>query len=190
VTVILAALITLLPQGAPMGAVPAARLPLRARDLDGLARQIPDPGARATVLLFIAHTCPNANRYLPEIERLHAAYAARGARILTVYAEPGLGAEEARRHRKEFGISAPALVEPWRELVAATGATVTPEAVVLAPDGRLLYRGRIDDRFAELGRKRARPRSRDLEDALRAVLSGLPVPVPRTEAVGCFIPKP
>jgi hypothetical protein len=58
---------------------------------------------------------------------------------------------------------------------------------VITPGG-LAYRGRIDDLYPELGKKRAAPTKRDLREALAAVLAGKPVPVPRTEAVGCSIP--
>jgi thiol-disulfide isomerase/thioredoxin len=169
------------------GAVSTATPPLWARDLDGARHRIPDPGAKATVLLFLAHDCPISNRYLPEIERLRAAYAPRGVRFFAVYAEPGLTPEQARHHRQEYGVAVPALVEAWRPLVRATGATVTPEAVVLGPDGALLYRGRIDDLYANFGTKRPRATRRELQEALEAILDGRPVAAPRTPAVGCFI---
>jgi thiol-disulfide isomerase/thioredoxin len=169
------------------GAASTATPPLWAQDLDGAQHRIPDPAAKATVLLFLAHDCPISNRYLPELERLRAAYAPRGVRFFAVYAEPGLAPEQARRHRQEYGVAVPALVEAWRPLVRATGATVTPEAVVLSPDGALLYRGRIDDLYADFGTKRPRATRRELREALEAILDGRPVAAPRTPAVGCFI---
>jgi hypothetical protein len=70
--------------------------------------------------------------------------------------------------------------------VKFTGATVTPEAAVYA-GGRIVYRGRIDDRYVDLGRERLEPTVHDLADALAAVVSGKPVPNPVTQPVGCFI---
>jgi AhpC/TSA family len=169
------------------GAVAAPAFSLGVRDLDGTRHRIPEPGAKATVLLFLAHDCPIANRYLPEIERLRAAYTPRGVCFFAVYAEPGLTPELARRHRQEYAVALPALLEAWQPLVRATGVTVTPEAAVLGPDGALLYRGRIDDRYAGLGAQRPRATRRDLQEALEAIVDGRPVPVPRTSAVGCFI---
>jgi hypothetical protein len=186
----LSALVLLLSGGPTTLATPTSPASVQARDLDGASYQIPDPRVAATVLIFIAHDCPNANRYLPEIERLRARYSSRGVRFLTVYAEPGLTLDAARRHRKEFAVEAPAILERWQQLVPATGVTVTPEAAVLGPSGKLIYRGRIDDRYAELGRARPRPTRQDLEAALQAILTGKPVAVPRTRAVGCFISLP
>jgi len=55
-------------------------------------------------------------------------------------------------------------------------------------DGERKYLGRIDDLYADLGKRRARATSLDLRDALDAVLADRPVPRPVTQAVGCFIP--
>jgi hypothetical protein len=171
------------------GAGAGPGFPLWVRDLDGTRHAIPDPGAKATVLLFLAHDCPISNRYLPEIERLRAADAPRGVRFFAVYAEPGLTPEQARRHRQEYGVAVPAVVEAWRPLVRATGATVTPEAAVLGPDGALLYRGRIDDLYADFGTRRPRATRHELREALDAILDGHTVASPRTRAVGCFIAR-
>jgi hypothetical protein len=51
----------------------------------------------------------------------------------------------------------------------------------------VLYRGRIDDRYAELGRERPTPTTHDLEDALKAAIAGKPVAVKETRAVGCIL---
>jgi thiol-disulfide isomerase/thioredoxin len=184
---VVTALGLLLAAGAAVGAASATAFPLWARDLDGARHRIPDPGAKATVLLFLAHDCPISNRYLPEIDRLQAAYTPRGIRFVAVYAEPRLTSEQARRHRQEYTVAVPAVVEAWRPLVQAAGATVTPEAAVLGPDGALLYRGRIDDLYADFGTKRPRATRRELQAALEAVLAGRPVATPRTRSVGCFI---
>jgi hypothetical protein len=53
--------------------------------------------------------------------------------------------------------------------------------------GRIVDRGRIDDRFVTLGVERPGTARRDLDDALTAVLAGTPVPQQTTPAVGCFI---
>ena len=81
---------------------------------------------------------------------------------------------------------AEAFRDPQLALVRFTGATVTPEAVVVA-DARVAYRGRIDNRYVELGRERPAATERDLFDALSAIVAGKPAPHKATPAVGCFI---
>jgi hypothetical protein len=65
-------------------------------------------------------------------------------------------------------------------------ATVTPEAAVVVGN-RVAYRGRIDDRYVDLGLERPKATTHDLADAVSAVLAGRPIANPTTQAVGCFI---
>jgi hypothetical protein len=158
---------------------------------DGRPHRLPGPGECAAVLLvFVVPDCPIANGYAPEVARLHAAYAPRRVAVRVVYADPELSPADAARHAREYGLPAPALLDPALKLARRVGATVTPEAAVLSPAGELLYRGRIDDRHLAPGRKRAAPTHHDLRDALDAVLAGRPVSAPRTPAVGCPIAFP
>ena len=107
-----------------------------------------------------------------------------------VYPDPEVTAAEAKRHGAEFKLPGIGLLDPKITLARATGATITPEAVVIGPAGKVLYRGRINNRFQDLGRERALTTQHDLRDALRAVLAGQPVAAPETKAIGCFIPEP
>ena len=143
---------------------------------------------RAAVLLFITTDCPIANRYAPEIEKIRADYEPKGVKLTLVHVDPDLTTNAARQHAAEFGLTAPLVIDREHVLVSATGAQVTPEAVVIDPSGSIRYRGRINDQFAELGKRRSQPSSHDLREALNAVLENRPVTTPFTKAIGCQIP--
>ena len=140
-----------------------------------------------TVLIFVSTDCPISNRYAPEITRLHDEFTPRGIRFRLVYPNPLDGEAAIRTHLEEYGY--PQIGERDRDhtLVKMAGATITPEAVVLDTRGRVVYRGRIDDRFVELGRERPAATQHDLRNALAALLAGTRVSPSRTQAVGCFI---
>jgi hypothetical protein len=53
--------------------------------------------------------------------------------------------------------------------------------------GRLVYSGRIDDRYVAFGKARAAPRTHDLENAIAATLAGKSVAEARTHSVGCYL---
>ncbi len=167
-------------------ASPAAQ-PDTYQAVSGKDVQIPAQQAKATVLVFVSSTCPIANGYAPEINRLTEAYQERGIEFCLVHTETDLTQEEADRHLKDFGYKCAVLFDPRRKLVKQTGATITPEAAVLSPQGKLLYRGRIDDRFPAIGIQRDKPTKTELRDALDAILAGKEIAVPRTKAAGCFI---
>lgn len=144
-----------------------------------------------TVLIFGAVDCPIANAYAPELAIVATLCAERGARAAYVYPAPDTNHEEATAHAAEFGVGMEVVLDPHHVLVRAVGATVTPEAAVLrfaaADRPEIVYRGRIDDRWAGIGRRRAAATTHDLTDAIVAASEGLPVPIPRTTAYGCFI---
>ncbi len=170
-------------------AIPALASDLRLVDLDG--RQLDPiaarPTARATVLIFTTTDCPIANRYAPEINRLAAAFGAREIAFWLVYANPAEARNAIDAHRTRFGYSLPVLRDPRHDVIKSLGISVTPEAAVLDREGRTLYRGRIDDRYVELGVERAAPTQRDLNDALESIVAGKPIATPTTRAVGCIV---
>jgi len=137
------------------------------------------------VLVFTTTDCPISNRYAPEINRLAASFSGRVTFVL-VYPVAADSPDVIREHHKKFGYSIESLRDTTHELVKRTGVTVTPEVAVMAGD-RMVYRGRIDDRYIDLGRDRIKPTRHDLEDALDALLAGKPVAQRETRAVGCIL---
>jgi peroxiredoxin len=156
---------------------------LDGREVDVLA----GTGRKAAVLVFVGADCPISNRYAPELQRLQQEFAPRGVAFFLVYPEPSLDAAAARRHQTDYGLSLPALLDSRHRLVAHTGVEVTPEAAVLGPDGAVLYRGRIDDRWVDFNQRRPQARQHDLHDALEAILDGRAPPPAGGRAVGCYI---
>jgi hypothetical protein len=143
---------------------------------------LPVRGERTTVLFFLAPGCPIAERFAPEIGRICADYGLRGAAFALVYVDGG--PEEVRRHAGEFGLAAPVVSDGGLALARRFGVSVTPEAVVLDASGTRAYRGRINDLYLDLGRYRLQPTTRELRDAVEAVLAGRPVVVREARAVG------
>ncbi len=151
-------------------------------------RPFDDPQVRAIVLIFTLPDCPIANSYVPELNRLHAEYEARGVRLFLMQVDPDLSVAGAQEVARQFEIKAPVVLDRRHEWVRKVGATATPEAAVLAPEGTLLYLGRIDNRYVGFGKRREQVTERDLRDTLDAVLADRPIPRPRTQAIGCPIP--
>ncbi len=141
----------------------------------------------AIVFLFASVDCPVSNRYAPEVQRLHAAFASRGVSFWLVYPNPSDTAPAVRDHLKAFGYPVHALLDPGHDLVKLAKATITPEAAVFDGTRALAYHGRIDDRFVSLGVERPAATRRDLFDALTALLAGKPPAEASAPAVGCFI---
>lgn len=157
-------------------------------DLDGLPHDLEPADHEAfTVVVFTRTDCPISNRYAPEIRQLYERFHPRGVGFYLIYVDPREQPDAIRAHLKEYEYPCLALRDPEHTLVAATGATVTPEAVVFDADRKIAYRGRIDDRNAAIGQSRSVTTKHDLADAIEATLAGQPVAEPVTKAVGCYI---
>jgi hypothetical protein len=168
----------------PCWAEPAARV----QNLQGAAVEpLKEPLPRATVLIFTRTDCPISNRYAPVINELKEQFAAKGVAFWLVYVDPHQSATEIRQHVKDYRYDMQVALDPKHRLVKLAAAVVTPEAAVFSSNGQLLYHGRIDNRYVDIGRRLSAPTRNDLELTLDAVLAGKPVPEATAPAVGCYI---
>lgn len=169
----------------------AARVMAGSPQVVDIAGKLHDPlkpdGRKATVVIFTLPDCPIANAFAPEINRFVADYSAKGVGIFLAHVDRELSPADAQKHATEFGFLCPVLLDSQHTLVKALGATKTPQAFLLGPDGKTLYRGRINNLFADYGQRRQTVTQHDLRNALDAVLAGKPVAQTVTEAIGCHI---
>jgi peroxiredoxin len=169
-------------------AVSAAPLSFQLRDTQGAVHtQAEFSGHKAVVFFFTTTDCPIANSYVPEMNRIHDAYAARGILFYAVQTDLTIPEADVVKYARDFHYAYPLLLDPNQQLVRFTGASITPQIAILAPDAKLLYLGRVDNRVADFGKQRATPSVLDLRDSLDAVLAGKPVPHAATKSLGCAI---
>ncbi|HEY7088840.1 MAG TPA: redoxin domain-containing protein [Tepidisphaeraceae bacterium] len=160
--------------------------PQRVLDCDGQPRTTLRPGARATVIVFLGTQCPVSNRYIPLLNDLGRSHQKDGVDLLAIVSDPTVSFKDLAKYRDEYKIEFPVVLDTSGALAKQFAPTVTPESFLIDADGQLAYRGEIDDLFVAVGKQNQVVKSRDLADALSAVLSHEPVKVPQTKAVGCI----
>ena len=171
--------------GADTPSRPVAR---EVRAVDGrLLPLLPAPGG-ATAVVFYSTECPISNEYSPALVAIAGSHPSSAFSMVGVCVDPDLSAADVARHAREFGLKFPVVSDRDGAIAARFGARVTPEAFVIDPDGKVRYRGRIDDQYAARGKRNANPKSADLRDAVSAVLEGREVAVDHSEAIGCPVP--
>ncbi|HXT39741.1 MAG TPA: redoxin family protein [Candidatus Angelobacter sp.] len=143
--------------------------------------------AKAVVFVFISVECPISNRYAPEIKRLDDEFAKSGVRLWLVYPDPDTTVDAIKQHQKDYQLPDRVLRDPHHALVRFARVRVTPETAVFLPDGRLVYRGRIDNRYLALGSERPEATQHELREVLEAVIQGKSSPYTSAPAVGCYI---
>jgi hypothetical protein len=167
----------------------APNLDLAVLDTAGVAHPLRTNADRAAlVVVFLGTECPIANGCIPELNRQFAALIEADSHVsfFGVISDRSVTRLAAAKHAARFEIKFPVLFDASGELADALKPTHTPEAFVVDRDGRLAYRGRIDDLYADLGKKRTEAARHDLAEAIADVLAARPVATPRTEPVGCL----
>lgn len=142
-------------------------------------------GVRVRILLFVRTDCPITNRYAPELQRLGEKFTGPEVEFWLIYPDRTSSAAAIKDHVAQYRFPGEPLRDPRHELVKRAHATITPEAAVFDAAGRLVYHGRIDDRWVEIGKARVEAQTHDLEDAIAAVVAGKRVARAETRAVGC-----
>lgn len=162
-----------------------------ATSLDELLRSAaPGKNVKGTVVVFLGTECPVSNGYAPEMERIHLDAAKREVAMIGVYAEPTVGQAEADAHRKEYALTFPTVLDPEQRIAKQAEVVRMPTAVVLDAASKIVYRGRIDDRWSPQGKRRDVPRTRELRDAIDAVVAGREPAVREAPPFGCPLPTP
>jgi thiol-disulfide isomerase/thioredoxin len=162
--------------------------PVQVLDLAGKARTVPAPAAKATILLFVSTTCPYSNSESPEMAKIADRYSPKGFAFFFVYGNPYGKLGETKQHAREYNFDQPAIFDTKQTLVRAVGATNTPEAVVIAPTGNIVYHGRVDNLFSGVGMKNSVVTEHDLTDALDAIAAGKAPAHSFEQPIGCAIP--
>ena len=143
-------------------------------------------GGKVVVLVFVRTDCPVSNRYAPFIQKLSREHAGKAAFWL-IYPSKSESAEAIRKHEREYGYKIPALRDPQHVLVKESQVQITPEVAVFDASKRLIYHGRIDNLYEDIGRARSTATTHELEDAIAAALGGKSLAADATHGVGCYI---
>jgi thiol-disulfide isomerase/thioredoxin len=146
-------------------------------------------GRPALLVMFICNHCPFVKHVLEELGRLGADYLPEGVGIVAINSNdvrlyPQDGPERMRELARREGWGFPFLLDEEQEVAKAFRAACTPDFFLFDGDGRLAYRGQLDDSRPGNGRPVT---GRDLRAALDAVLDGRAVSKPQVPSVGCNI---
>ncbi|MEE9292890.1 MAG: thioredoxin family protein [Acidobacteriota bacterium] len=144
-------------------------------------------GEKGTAVIFTCNMCPFSKGYEDRLVDLAKSYQAEGIGFVAINPNdpeivPGDGFDEMVERAKEKNFPYPYLVDTTQEIAAAYGARVTPHIFLLDGEGKLAYRGRVDDALKE-----DEVTARDFEAAMTALVNGEQVPAAETKAFGCSV---
>lgn len=140
-----------------------------------------------SIYLFLLDDCPICIKYTPEINSIYDDY---GDEIGFVGYFPNFSSkpEKINAYRETYGIEFDLKTDYYKLQAKKWKAKVTPEVVLYNHTTKtVLYRGRIDNSFVRLGKRRNVVTERDLRDAITATLDGREIAQPYVVPVGCYI---
>src|SRR5262249_2621511 len=96
--------------------------------------------------------------------------------------------DDVAEHARQLKLTVPVLKDPENRVADLLLVERTCEALLIDGQGRLRYRGAIDDQYG-LGTRRDRPGRQYLTEAIEALLAGRTVTPETTPVVGCPIER-
>jgi len=139
-----------------------------------------------TVYIFLSEDCPICRYYIPEINRLYEDYESDSIQFVGVFPNFSSKEEKIKRFVEDYKLSVPTKTDYFKTLANSLEARLTPEVFVVDQEHTILYKGRIDNAYADIGQRRRVVTKHELEDFLSNLRSYTIEPL-ETEAIGCFI---
>jgi peroxiredoxin len=153
-------------------------------DLNGKKHLLKDYRGKTVVVGFISARCPISNAYKDRIRAIAGEYSKRGVAFLGVNSNADESLEELRAYAAKNNLDFTILKDQGNVVADAYAAERTPKVYLIDGEGVLRYQGRIDNSQDPRMVKRD-----DLREALNEMLSGKPVSVAETKALGCLIKR-
>ena len=142
-----------------------------------------------TVYVFLHDECVISQYYTPELTRLYEMFREKGIGFIGYFPNLSSKANHIEVFARNYRIEFPLNQDYNKDWTSKFGITITPEVAVWDHRSqRLIYRGRIDDSYVRVGKRKQHPQHHDLEDVIDSwVTNQVPGELVQTQAIGCFI---
>ena len=146
--------------------------------------------AKGLLVIFSCNTCPYVKLSESRIKENVALATKLGIGVAIVNSNAAQrdgddSMEEMKKYAKIQAYTAPYLLDDNSVLADAFGATRTPQCFLFDKDGKLSYKGAIDDNVKDVKAVKASY----LKDALTAVGAGNKPSLQETKSIGCTIKR-
>ena len=146
-----------------------------------------DPKVKGIVLFVHGNGCPLVRKRVPELRRLRDELEPQGILFGMINANPQDEREDLVEEARDYGIDMPILKDSSQLVVDMLGVDRTAEALLIdTKTCEIVFRGPIDDRMSYQTEK-AEASELYLNDAMKALLGGGSIEVPKIDAPGCRI---
>ncbi len=143
---------------------------------------------RAIGVVFMCNHCPYVQLYLNRLKELQAEFQDQGVTLIGINANdanqyPDDSFENMKAFATNNQLNFPYIRDVAQDVAESFGASQTPEVFLLDQDGKLRYKGLIDDNADDAGAVQVSY----LRSAIAQLLSDESVEPTTTDAIGCSI---
>jgi peroxiredoxin len=141
------------------------------------------------VYVFLSETCPICKSATIELNNLNLEFSKQGFEFIGVFPNENVSTEASRKtFSKKYKIDFKLISDTNQKITKQFNATITPEVIVWNESKqKILYRGKIDNSFESVGKRRTVTTAFYLRSALESIQKDISESITFTEPVGCFI---
>ncbi|MCW3125128.1 MAG: hypothetical protein JWO03_786 [Bacteroidetes bacterium] len=136
-----------------------------------------------SIVVFYSPLCPICQNYTKTLKDIHAKY--KDIPIYLIY--PSFTTSEIKRFETKYDIPFTSAQDQRNIAVKLFSATVTPQCFLMNNKGEILYSGKIDNWYEDIGKRRTIITENYLVNAIESYRLNKPIIIPSTQPVGCFI---
>ena len=142
-----------------------------------------------TIYVFLHDECVISQFYTPLLTELYEKYNDKKIGFIGYFPHFSSKPAQIENFAKKYRLAFPLKQDYYQVLTKKFGITITPEVAVWDHrSDRLVYRGRIDDSYVRVGKRKLHPQHHDLKNVIDEWIVGdVPADTIVTQAIGCFI---
>ncbi|WP_372365904.1 redoxin domain-containing protein [Candidatus Uabimicrobium sp. HlEnr_7] len=137
-------------------------------------------------VVFLDTSCPISNRYAPKLNKIYQQSNKQNVPFYGIISDPEISRSQAVEFQAQYKLQFPILFDSAGDLASRLQPTTVPEAFVVNKEDEVAYRGRIDNRFSSVGKRRTVSTTNDLQDAILSVAKTGKSVIKNTKAIGCI----
>ena len=140
------------------------------------------------IYIFLLEDCVISQYYTLQLRELHKKYASEEIEFIGVFPNRFSEPKTIEQFKKDYDLPFELKYDYYLELAIKMGATVAPEVIVYDEEKeKIIYKGRIDNTYFRVGKRRQVTTTAELADVLEALQNNTPPSTESTVAIGCYI---
>lgn len=142
-----------------------------------------------TVYVFLLDECVISQYYTPTLNDLYKEYSSQKVGFIGYFPNFSSKRAQIEEFGKKYKLPFKLKQDYYKDWTNKFGIKVTPEVAVWDHrSDRLIYRGRIDDSYVRVGKRKLHIQNEDLKNIIDGWLEGkVPEETVTTQAIGCYI---